>query len=119
MQDVSPEDEEAVTDIEDHHMEEVDDHDEEEIPQTPVEEKSAHDTPRAPRFAPAPTPPDTRRTTRFGTKGEESTPSKPKTGRLFDNWRITKSRSSSAEVSHKRAAESSLASAPTTKRARA
>lgn len=116
MAEVSPEDEEAVTDIEDHNLEEIDDQLEEEVPQTPAPEKAS--TPRAPRFGAAPTPPDTRRTTRFGIKDDESTPSKPRSGRLFDNWPITKSRSSSAEVSHKRPAESSLASGPT-KRARA
>lgn len=69
---VTPEDEEAVTDIEDHNdMEES----ENETSEVPVAEKSGLSTPSAPRFGPA-TPPDTRRTTRFGPKAEESTHSK-------------------------------------------
>ncbi|KAL2755927.1 hypothetical protein ACRALDRAFT_2068163, partial [Sodiomyces alcalophilus JCM 7366] len=67
---VTPEDEEAVTDIEDHDdMQETED----EATETPVAEKSGPSTPSAPRFGPA-TPPDTRRRTRFGPKAEESTP---------------------------------------------
>ncbi|KAM0331674.1 hypothetical protein ACHAQA_003353 [Verticillium albo-atrum] len=112
---VTPEDEEALTDIEDQHMEE--EH-VEETPETPVAEESCPTTPAAPRFGPAATPPETRRTTRFATKGEESTPSKAKTGRvLFNDWHRVKSVSDSAERSTKRSADDEL-TASTPKRSR-
>lgn len=77
---VTSEDEEAMTDIEDHAMEAelVED-----SPQTPIEEEEpCPTTPSAPKFGPVATPPETRRTTRFGAKGPEATPSKPRSGRM-------------------------------------
>ncbi|KAM0286749.1 hypothetical protein ACHAQH_000769 [Verticillium albo-atrum] len=113
---VTPEDEEALTDIEDQHMGEEEQA--EEAPETPAVEDSCPATPAAPRFGPAATPPETRRTTRFLTKGEDATPSKAKTGRmLFDDWRRVKSRPDSTERSTKRSAGDELTSA-TPKRTR-
>ncbi|KAH6690684.1 hypothetical protein F5X68DRAFT_71951 [Plectosphaerella plurivora] len=118
LPEISPEDEEAATDIDEEYLDEMESKEEEEVPQTPIVDKSEHATPSAPRFPPAPTPPETRRSTRFGVKGEDATPSsKPKSGRLFDNWPITKSRSSSSEQSHKRAADDTVAE-PSAKRSR-
>jgi hypothetical protein len=57
------EDEEADTDVEDHHM------DSDDLPETPTDAiDSMPRTPRAPKFAPAMTPPDSKRTTRLGIK---------------------------------------------------
>ncbi|EGY20412.1 uncharacterized protein VDAG_10041 [Verticillium dahliae VdLs.17] len=113
---VTPEDEEALTDIEDHHMDEEDKV--EETPETPVAEDSCPATPAAPRFGPAATPPGTRRTTRFLSKSEDATPSRAKTGRtLFEDWRRVKSRPDSTERTTKRPAGDEL-SAATPKRTR-
>ncbi|ROT34855.1 hypothetical protein SODALDRAFT_320969 [Sodiomyces alkalinus F11] len=112
---VTPEEEEALTDIEDHDdMEET----EEEAPGTPDVEKCAPSTPSAPRFGPA-TPPDTRRTTRFGPRAGEATPSKsmPNSGPFFD-WPRVKNRSSSEDRVPKRSADSNL-TASDSKRSRA
>ncbi|KAF6807217.1 hypothetical protein CSOJ01_08325 [Colletotrichum sojae] len=92
------EDEEAVTDIEDHHAEEEEV--EGEVPQTPAEvQDECPSTPQAPKFGPAATPPDTRRTTRSGMKSEEATPIKRK-GRQtpFDDWPRVKSRHESTSA---------------------
>ncbi|KAK0707482.1 hypothetical protein B0H67DRAFT_602799 [Lasiosphaeris hirsuta] len=96
-------DEEAVTDIEDHILAGA----EENGPSTPMElVDDAPGTPDAPKFAPA-SPPTTARATRFG-KFSDSTPVKPKgTARgskksPFDGWRRNKSSSSSDSHSLKR-----------------
>ncbi|GKT94232.1 hypothetical protein Ct61P_12082 [Colletotrichum tofieldiae] len=104
------EDEEAVTDIEDHHLEE---HDEEETPETPAEtQDECPSTPRAPKLGQTvATPPDTRRTTRSGLKTEEATPIKRK-GRQspFDDWPRVKSRHESSST--KRAGDDLAAPVP-------
>ncbi|KAL0934283.1 uncharacterized protein CTRU02_211082 [Colletotrichum truncatum] len=105
------EEEEAVTDIEDHHLEKPED-----VPQTPVDvQDECPSTPQAPKFGPAATPPDTRRTTRSGLKSEEATPIKRK-GRQspFDDWPRVKNRHESTAT--KRTGDSLAGSAP--KRAR-
>ncbi|TDZ36336.1 hypothetical protein C8035_v001758 [Colletotrichum spinosum] len=109
------EDEEAVTDIEDHHPET--DEVEEEVAETPVEVSSeCPSTPRAPKFAPAATPPDSRRATRSGIKSEEATPIKRKTRQSpFDDWPRVKARHGS--TTGKRTA-GGVESAPAPKRTR-
>ncbi|KAF9876050.1 hypothetical protein CkaCkLH20_06496 [Colletotrichum karsti] len=106
------EEEEALTDIEDHHLEE----EQEEAPQTPADiQDKCPSTPQAPKFGPAATPPDTRRTTRSGLKSEEATPVKRKTrSSPFDDWPRVKSRHDRTPA--KRSAETPAAPAP--KRAR-
>ncbi|OHF00253.1 hypothetical protein CORC01_04442 [Colletotrichum orchidophilum] len=109
------EEEEAITDIEDHHLEE--DPEVEATPGTPVEvEEEAPSTPKAPKFGQTvATPPDTRRTTRSGLKKEEATPIKRKSRQSpFDDWPRVKSRQGSTVT--KRAGDELEASAP--KRAR-
>ncbi|KAH9885533.1 hypothetical protein F4778DRAFT_760806 [Xylariomycetidae sp. FL2044] len=94
---VSNEDEEAVTDIEDHVLSDPQDTCLT-LPATPAKRMArTPDTPEAPRFAPA-SPPTTARTTRTGDKlGADDTPmkrtSKAKRGSPFDDWRVSKSRS--------------------------
>ncbi|GKT44183.1 uncharacterized protein ColSpa_04364 [Colletotrichum spaethianum] len=109
------EEEEAVTDIEDHHLEEHEE--EEETPETPAEtQDDCPSTPQAPKFGRAvATPPDTRRTTRSGLKSEEATPIKRK-GRQspFDDWPRVKSRHEGSST--KRTGDDLVASTP--KRAR-
>ncbi|KAI1411134.1 hypothetical protein F5Y13DRAFT_166487 [Hypoxylon sp. FL1857] len=90
------EDEEAVTDIEDHVLRDTEEEEEEvlEAPATPaakVNEKPK--TPVAPRFAPA-SPPSTVRATRASTRLQASeTPVKQHKPRSpFDGWRRSKSR---------------------------
>lgn len=113
--DTKNDDEEAVTDIEDHVLAKSKaDH-----PETPLElVEEAPDTPVAPKFAPA-SPPTTARTTRHGDKGsEESTPIKPtRSGKRspFDGWRRVKNGSESQ--SQKRSGDTLTADAP--KRTRA
>ncbi|KAK1989061.1 hypothetical protein LZ30DRAFT_765638 [Colletotrichum cereale] len=117
------EEEEAVTDIEDHHLEECEEDEEEEeeeeeqAPETPAEtQNNCPPTPQAPKFGlTVATPPDTRRTTRSGLKTEEATPIKRK-GRQspFDDWPRVKSRHESS--SSKRAGDDLAIPAP--KRAR-
>lgn len=98
------EDEEAVTDIEDHVLAQVVAEEEPQRPQTPV--KMAVDdieTPDAPRFAPA-SPPATVRATRSGNKA--TTPMKPVRGGKrspFDGWARTKN--GSKDHGHKRPGE--------------
>ncbi|KAK3316357.1 hypothetical protein B0H66DRAFT_534611 [Apodospora peruviana] len=102
------EDEEAVTDIEDHVLEGVKEHD----PITPMDlvEEERASTPEAPRFAPA-SPPTTDRTTRFGAnKGGDASPVKPKPAPRgkrspFDGWRRVKGSASSESSGHKRAGD--------------
>lgn len=115
------EDEEAVTDIEDHVLEGM--KEDEEEPTTPmdmVEERQA--TPEAPRFAPA-SPPTTARSTRFGSKpSADVTPMKAKPGPRgkrspFDGWRRTKGSVESQSQSHKRSGDDALPTSPV-KRAR-
>ncbi|CAK7232726.1 hypothetical protein SBRCBS47491_008369 [Sporothrix bragantina] len=103
----STDDEEAVTDIEDHNLQSDDEdvheeEDEEDILKkpaaTPTELGKAPNTPpHAPKFAPA-SPPITGRATRSGHKSaEEATPVKapaPKKRSPFDGWRQTKSSAS-------------------------
>ncbi|WYZ35546.1 hypothetical protein EsH8_X_000193 [Colletotrichum jinshuiense] len=111
------EDEEAVTDIEDHILEDEDEAEmAEEVPQTPVEvQDECPSTPQAPKFGPTATPPDTRRTTRSGLKAEEATPIKRKGGQSpFDDWPRVKNRHESTAA--KRAGDD--LAAPATKRAR-
>ncbi|KAK2064829.1 hypothetical protein LY76DRAFT_532157 [Colletotrichum caudatum] len=112
------EEEEAVTDIEDHHLEEREEEaEEEQSPDTSVEtQNECPPTPQAPKFgSTVATPPDTRRATRSGLKSEEATPIKRK-GRQspFDDWKLVKSRHESS--SSKRAGDH--LAVPTTKRAR-
>ena len=110
------EDEEAVTDIEDHVLEGMK---EDKMPTTPmdmVEERQT--TPEAPRFAPA-SPPTTARTTRFGSKpSADVTPMKkgPRGKHSpFDGWRVTKGTSQSQ--GQKRAGDEAVPPSPV-KRAR-
>lgn len=89
------EDEEAVTDIEDHALVDVEKEDQMEAPATPkgiVAKKPQ--TPVAPRFAPA-SPPSTVRATRASTRlNAEDTPIRPAKPRSpFDSWRRSKGRS--------------------------
>ncbi|KAI0002612.1 hypothetical protein F4779DRAFT_129272 [Xylariaceae sp. FL0662B] len=92
--DVATEDEEAVTDIEDHVTRGAGE-DDVEAPATPVGMVNTKvDTPEAPRFAPA-SPPTTARATRTGNKlhADDSPmkrPAKPRSP--FDGWRRSKSR---------------------------
>ncbi|KAI3536107.1 hypothetical protein CSPX01_11010 [Colletotrichum filicis] len=107
---ITLEEEEAVTDIEDHHLE--DDEEVEEAPETPAEvEEEAPATPKAPKFGPTvATPPSTRRTTRSGLKAEEPSPIKRKTrASPFDDWPRVKSRHGSSVT--KRAGDELEASA--------
>ncbi|KAI1078888.1 hypothetical protein F5B20DRAFT_546565 [Whalleya microplaca] len=96
--DVATEDEEAVTDIEDHVLNAAGD-DDIEAPATPSGKVAGKvDTPEAPRFAPA-SPPTTDRATRTGTKlqADDSPmkrPTKPRSP--FDGWRRSKSRAGPA-----------------------
>ena len=88
------EDEEAVTDIEDHSLPQPEEAD----PQTPSDPADdAPGTPLAPKFAPA-SPPATTRTTRHSNKvAEDITPMKATRGSKrspFDGWRRVKSSSS-------------------------
>ncbi|KAK2012275.1 hypothetical protein LZ32DRAFT_559866 [Colletotrichum eremochloae] len=110
------EDEEAVTDIEDHRLEDHED-EEEQSPETPAKTRDeCPPTPQAPKFGPTvATPPDTRRTTRSGLKSEEATPIKRK-GRQnpFDGWPRVKNRHESS--SSKRSGDDLAVSA--SKRAR-
>ncbi|KAI8631311.1 hypothetical protein F5Y19DRAFT_26609 [Xylariaceae sp. FL1651] len=87
------EDEEAITDIEDHVLYDAEDV-EIEVPETPADMTDEKiETPRAPRFAPA-SPPTTARATRSTDKLREgNTPvEKPKVPSPFDGWRRSKSR---------------------------
>lgn len=84
------EDEEAVTDIEDHVLADL----EHEKPSTPMDLESEEGlaTPKAPKYAPA-SPPTTARTTRFGNKkAADTTPKAKARGKRspFDGWRRTK-----------------------------
>ncbi|KAI2610599.1 hypothetical protein GGR54DRAFT_374385 [Hypoxylon sp. NC1633] len=87
-------DEEAITDIEDHVFGTAEEDTQVEAPATPtvmVREKAV--TPDAPKFAPV-SPPSTGRVTRTGTKlGEDASPMKPKAKPRspFDGWRRSKS----------------------------
>ncbi|KAM7223991.1 hypothetical protein V8F06_000464 [Rhypophila decipiens] len=104
-------DEEAVTDIEDHVLADLEKH---EKSLTPMEMQSEEHlaTPKAPRFAPA-SPPTTARTTRFGTKRAADTTPKAKAGGKrspFEGWRVTKSGVPSQ--SHKRSGDDSLPTSP-------
>ena len=134
------EDEEAVTDIEDHVLASMteeerqtqqDQHSQVETPAEQVDEGSP-DTPKAPRYAPA-SPPDTKRTTRFADKPSStgSIPMKavaPRTAgkRSPFGWRTTKKGSDAdasdssdkAAKSHKRRADDDVSAGPS-KRARA
>lgn len=101
--DPTTEDEEAVTDIEDHAM--ADSH-LEEIAETPAEEDSMPDTPTAPRFAPA-SPPSSARATRVTKKlPSNDTPIKlpGKSRSPFDGWRRSKSGQAGPQ-GHKREGE--------------
>ncbi|KAK3332075.1 hypothetical protein B0T19DRAFT_94038 [Cercophora scortea] len=115
---VHDDDEEAVTDIEDHVLAGKD---EEEHPITPLELlNEGPNTPEAPRFAPA-SPPSTARTTRLGSKkaaGATTGKTGPRDRRsLFDSWARVKNPSSSESHSHKRSGDA-LADGPA-KRTRA
>lgn len=107
-------DEEALTDIEDHVMEKLDDED----PQTPMElVEDVAKTPEAPKFGAS--SPSTARVTRAGAKAvDESTPMKPPRGKRspFDGWRRVKGGSDSH--CHKRPGDN-LAVETAAKRARA
>ncbi|KAM7192497.1 tubulin-tyrosine ligase [Naviculisporaceae sp. PSN 640] len=110
------EDEEAITDIEDHVLAEMEEH---EKPSTPVDfELEEHlATPKAPQYAPA-SPPTTARTTRFGTKkAADATPKAKGRGKRspFDGWRRTKG--GVEGPSNKRTGDDSLPTSPV-KRAR-
>ncbi|KAL2261022.1 hypothetical protein VTK26DRAFT_4802 [Humicola hyalothermophila] len=112
---VANEDEEAVTDIEDHVLA----GEEPGSPATPVDLLDKEPgTPEAPRFAPA-SPPTTARTTRFGSKkASEATPMKTKTTAKrspFDGWPRVKSGAHSG--SHKRQGDELSSAGP--KRTRA
>lgn len=111
---VSLEDEEADTDVE----EEVKTRTAGPIPQTPTKSrKEAVNTPEAPKYAPV-SPPQTRRTTRSANKlsGDETPIKKPQRQlTMFDTWRRTKEHKE--PVAAKRAGEG-LAQAPA-KRTRA
>lgn len=105
------EDEEAVTDIEDHVLAEIEEH---EKPSTPMDFESEEGlaTPKAPQFAPA-SPPTTTRTTRFGNKkAADTTPKAKGRGKRspFDGWRRTKGGVEGA--SNKRAGDDSLPTSP-------
>ncbi|KAK4103332.1 hypothetical protein N658DRAFT_468029 [Parathielavia hyrcaniae] len=108
------EDEEAVTDIEDHVLAGM----EADKPETPVELiDEAPGTPEAPRHAPA-SPPTTARTTRFGSKKTGDPPAKaqqPAKRSPFDSWRRVKGGAQS--TGHKRSGDDLPAGAP--KRTRA
>lgn len=112
------EDEEAVTDIEDHVLADLREDDDHPITPMDVESEEGATTPKAPRFAPA-SPPTTARTTRFGSKkATDATPMKPKAhGKRspFDGWPRTKGGVSSQ--SHKRSGDDALPTSPV-KRAR-
>lgn len=112
--DLSLDDEEATTDIEDN----VRTRRGGPIPQTPTKSsKETAKTPEAPRYAPV-SPPETRRTTRSANKlsGDETPIKKPKRQpTLFDSWPRTKEHKAPAAT--KRAGEG-LAQAPA-KRTRA
>lgn len=97
---MSIEDEEALTDIEDHVLAGINAEDEPVTPAEPVGKTPG--TPEAPKFAPA-SPPTTVRTTRV-TKKTLDAPKPRATGRSpFDSWKRTKGSSSSADsTSHKR-----------------
>ncbi|KAK7448682.1 hypothetical protein CaCOL14_012851 [Colletotrichum acutatum] len=110
---ITLEEEEAITDIEDHHLEDDDNDEVEEAPETPAEiEEEAPATPKAPKFGQTvATPPSTRRTTRSGLKAEEASPIKRKTrASPFDDWPRVKSRHGSSAT--KRAGDELEASAP-------
>jgi hypothetical protein len=113
------EDEEAITDIEDHAMTET--REDEPAGKTPLEDQSAPDTPKAPRFAPA-SPPTTARTTRVTRTlpSEETTPIKGagKSRSPFDGWRRSKSGRTAAH-GRKREAEVLPDEAASNKRQRA
>ncbi|KAL2266092.1 hypothetical protein VTJ83DRAFT_5444 [Remersonia thermophila] len=100
---VDEDDEEAVTDIEDHVLASLQG-DEAAKPETPadlIDEAAPGTPPRAPRYAPA-SPPATTRTTRFGSKkAAEPTPKpKPPAKRSpFDSWRRVKGGATGAETS--------------------
>ncbi|XXG95691.1 hypothetical protein Hte_001960 [Hypoxylon texense] len=86
-------DEEAVTDIEEHILEDLEE-DQMEEPVTPVKRvEKKPSTPPAPRFAPS-SPPSTVRTTRTTSKvhADDATPKPPKSHNPFDGWRRSKSR---------------------------
>ncbi|KAI0377742.1 hypothetical protein F5Y04DRAFT_172272 [Hypomontagnella monticulosa] len=90
----STEDEEAVTDIEDHVLGDVEEEDQMEVPETPKGMATKKpETPVAPRFAPA-SPPSTVRATRASTRlNTEETPIRPSKPRSpFDSWRRSKGR---------------------------
>lgn len=108
------EEEEAVTDVEDHLVAEAEAAD---LPVTPTKASTSSGmpkTPSTPRFGAAMSPPDTKKATRAGEKlGEEKTPIKAKApGRRspFDSWPRVKDHSAAA-ASHKRHGET-LAPAP-------
>ncbi|OTB03630.1 hypothetical protein M426DRAFT_23570 [Hypoxylon sp. CI-4A] len=122
------EDEEAVTDIEDHVIEDADINEATEVVEEDIEEPAAPatpvrqagkkpQTPVAPRFAPA-SPPSTVRATRASTKLQaHPTPTKQSKQRSpFDGWRRSKSRAS--QQGQKRGATSPAPSDEASKRQR-
>ena len=110
---IMEDDEEAVTDIEDHVLAGL----EADKPETPMDRIDKEPgTPEAPRFAPAP-PPTTARTTRHGSKkAADATPkARPAKRSPFDSWRRVKG--GAPATGHKRSGDDLSAEAP--KRTRA
>jgi hypothetical protein len=108
--------EEATTDIEDHPISAIVDP---EVPavETP-DDAAVHDTPSAPRFAPA-SPPTTARATRVSKRlvAEETPAKRPGRRSPFDSWR--RSKTGAATHGQKREAESDFQNEGALKRQRA
>ncbi|KAK4190782.1 hypothetical protein QBC35DRAFT_54835 [Podospora australis] len=114
---ITIEDEEAVTDIEDHVLAGLEEKEEEE-PVTPAEPvKKAPGTPEAPKFTPA-SPPTTVRTTRVTKKTLEAPKPKAAGRSPFDSWKRTKGSSSTASSLHQKRPGDHLPAGPS-KRTRA
>lgn len=112
------EDEEAVTDIEDHVFGNSDVGADVDVPATPLDMATdKHATPKAPRFAPA-SPPATTRTTRVKPAADPSPVKKAaKPHSPFDGWR--RSKRATEPRGHKREADPLPGSDEASKRQRA